>query len=284
MINPCFAEGIQICKFFSVSKVPTTPSRGTKRLNDSLGRTPKTQRKTPSKSPGRHEFTPNGSRKTPCKGDGCDRFIPSRSNLDFDTARFLLQKGDLVDSSASSTMSPSKLQFQRQMSENLCGTDLERCKVISYRQKAPVANDAHSNGLRVLYSQSHSPAFRGGSVRHIPQAPDRILDAPDIVNDYYLNLLDWSCNNHLAVSLGPCIYLWNAASGEIQQLLELEAPEDYVCSVKWLKEGNILAVGNLHGEIALWDVEQMKKVRSMTGHTDRVGALSWNEVSCIHFF
>ena len=43
--------------------------------------------------------------------------------------------------------------------------------------------------------------------------------------------------------------------------MELESPEDYVCSVKWIKEGNVLAVGNLFGEIALYDVEQMKKMR-----------------------
>ena len=44
-------------------------------------------------------------------------------------------------------------------------------------------------------------------------------------------------------------------------LVELESPEDYVCSVKWIKEGNVLAVGNLFGEITLYDVEQMKKMR-----------------------
>ena len=48
--------------------------------------------------------------------------------------------------------------------------------------------------------------------------------------------------------------------GEIQQLLQLENPDDYVSSVKWIKEGNILAVGNAFGEVALWDIEQIKKV------------------------
>ena len=71
--------------------------------------------------------------------------------------------------------------------------------------------------------------------------------------------------------------------GEIQQLMELEGPEDYVCSLKWIKEANVLAVGNTTGEISLWDVEQLKKIRTMTGHTDRVGSLSWNEVSTKFF-
>jgi WD40 repeat protein len=67
--------------------------------------------------------------------------------------------------------------------------------------------------------------------------------------------------------------------------LELEGADDYVCSVRWIKEGNCLAVGNAQGEIALWDVEQMKRVRLMTGHTDRVGCLSWNQVwSFLHDF
>jgi len=39
------------------------------------------------------------------------------------------------------------------------------------------------------------------SMRYIPQYPEKILDAPDIVDDYYLNLLDWSADNILAVCL-----------------------------------------------------------------------------------
>ena len=53
------------------------------------------------------------------------------------------------------------------------------------------------------------------------------------MNDYYLNLLDWSSNNHLAVALGAQIYIWSAGSGEINHLMELEAPDDYVCSVRY---------------------------------------------------
>jgi hypothetical protein len=27
--------------------------------------------------------------------------------------------------------------------------------------------------------------------RHIPALPERVLDAPELLDDYYLNLLDW---------------------------------------------------------------------------------------------
>lgn len=52
-------------------------------------------------------------------------------------------------------------------------------------------------------------------LRSIPQYPEKILDAPDLVDDYYLNLLDWSHSNILAVCLAQTVYLWNAYTGEI---------------------------------------------------------------------
>ena len=37
----------------------------------------------------------------------------------------------------------------------------------------------------------------------------KILDAPDLVDDYYLNLLDWSPLNVLAISLKGFVYQQN---------------------------------------------------------------------------
>lgn len=61
-----------------------------------------------------------------------------------------------------------------------------------------------------------------------------------------LNLIDWSSVNILAVALANCVYLWNAATGAIEELLELEG-NDYVSSVSWIQEGNYLAVGTFTG-------------------------------------
>lgn len=61
-----------------------------------------------------------------------------------------------------------------------------------------------------------------------------------------LNLIDWSSTNILAVALGNSVYLWNAATGNIDQLLELEG-QDYVSSLNWIQEGNLLAVGTSLG-------------------------------------
>ena len=63
------------------------------------------------------------------------------------------------------------------------------------------------------------------------QMPERILDAPELVNDYYLNLLDWSADNRLAVALGADVYLWNA--GKITKMIRFSAEIlflEHVCS------------------------------------------------------
>ena len=58
------------------------------------------------------------------------------------------------------------------------------------------------SGLAALYSQNAGPRLSKKAFRSVPQAPERILDAPDMLDDYYLNLLDWGSNN---VVRGPGI-------------------------------------------------------------------------------
>jgi len=116
--------------------------------------------------------------------------------------------------------------------------------------------------------------------RRIPKTPSRILDAPELVDDYYLNLVSWSESNVLAVALGQCVYLWEAETGNIKHLLTLREETDFVTSVSWVRDkGNshYIAVGTNHNVVQLWDAEAERRLRSLDGHSARVGALSWNQ-------
>ncbi|XP_032678729.1 cell division cycle protein 20 homolog isoform X2 [Odontomachus brunneus] len=235
------------------------------------------------KNDGRTKKTPSkGSRKSPSRTpaktpNGGDRFIPSRATTNFDIShhKILQQQNADPDKDKFDDISPTKREMQRLIGENLHGGDIDNMRVLSYRVKAPAAPDGYQNPLKVLYSQTKTPASVKASTRYIPQAPDRILDAPEIIDDYYLNLVDWSNSNILAVALGANVYLWNAETGSIQQLFELDS-NDYVCSVSWIQEGPHLAIGTTLGNTELWDCSEMKRVRVMNGHTARVGSLSWN--------
>ncbi|KAI8587535.1 WD domain, G-beta repeat-containing protein [Geranomyces variabilis] len=110
----------------------------------------------------------------------------------------------------------------------------------------------------------------------IPKSPYKILDAPELQDDYYLNLIDWSPSDILGVGLGSCVYLWTAASSKVIKLCDL-GPSDSVTSVGWHHKGTHLAIGTDSGLVQLWDIEREKKIRQFEGHTKRVGTLAWNE-------
>lgn len=195
----------------SKQKSFTTKTTPSKRTGTDVVRVKKTPSKTPSKSksPSRSTTpTPNDGAKTP---GGGDRFIPCRSANNFDLAHYKLNTDDApVDS-------PTQKEYQRVMGENLHGNDITNQRILSYQRKAPAPPEGFQNPLKVLYVHAKTPASSvKSSSRYIPQAPDRILDAPDIVDDYYLNLVDWSPNNILAAALGSTVYLWNA--GNISKL------------------------------------------------------------------
>ncbi|KAJ9173510.1 hypothetical protein P3X46_016633 [Hevea brasiliensis] len=119
---------------------------------------------------------------------------------------------------------------------------------------------------------SHSPVK---TPRKVPRSPYKVLDAPALQDDFYLNLVDWSSHNVLAVGLGNCVYLWNACSSKVTKLCDLGI-DDSVCSVGWAQRGTHLAVGTSNGKVQIWDASRCKRVRTMEGHRLRVGALAWS--------
>jgi cell division cycle 20-like protein 1, cofactor of APC complex len=72
---------------------------------------------------------------------------------------------------------------------------------------------------RVSTSFDPSSTSLGGSAkkpkRKISRAPYKVLDAPSLQDDFYLNLVDWSKSNVLAVALGNSVYLWSAYTSKV---------------------------------------------------------------------
>ncbi|XP_054148444.1 LOW QUALITY PROTEIN: cell division cycle protein 20 homolog [Melozone crissalis] len=226
--------------------------------------------KTPSKTPSK-----SGSKiqSTPTKAGG-GRYMPNRSTMQMEMANFLrIKENDPAEDS------PTKKEQQKAWAVNLNGFDVEEAKILHLSGKPENAPEGYQNNLKVLYSQKMAPGFGRKKSRYIPSKPDRVLDAPEIRDDYYLNLVDWSSQNFLAVALDDTVYLWNYDTREIIPLLQTEHPDIYISSVSWIKDGDYLAVGTSSAEVQLWDVEQQKRLRTMTSHCGRVGTLSWN--SCI---
>ncbi|KAG0322868.1 substrate-specific activator of APC-dependent proteolysis [Dissophora globulifera] len=113
--------------------------------------------------------------------------------------------------------------------------------------------------------------------RSISKVPFKVLDAPDLKDDFYLNLVDWSPQNTLGVGLKNCVYLWSAQTSKVTQLCELDPEDEDVTSISWISMGTHLAVGTDSGKVQIWDVRQGQRVRTMTGHNQRVGVLAWSD-------
>jgi len=117
------------------------------------------------------------------------------------------------------------------------------------------------------------------SKRFYPTGPVKVLDAPDLVDDYYLNLLHWGGSNDvLAIALQQSVYLYKYADGSISQLqCFAEQDESYVTSVQW-SAGNTLAIGTSNADVQVWDASRLIKVRDLTAsHANRVSSLAWND-------
>lgn len=222
--------------------------------------------------------------KTPKrKGNGgADRFITNPpSEMDIEFARMKLFSGK---ENAQKSTEDSNSGYKSAVAECLFGRQVEfdgngnvANKILQFGPKAPEPKVGYLNPNRVLYEQNVSgAAIRKKKFRHIPLTPEKILDAPALLEDYYLNLLDWSDKNIVAVALSETVYLWNAQTGQIETLCETSAMDDCVTSVSWMPDGKTLAVGTNHAQVQLWDAQSLTCVRSMTSHSSRVGALAWN--------
>ncbi|GAY43380.1 hypothetical protein CUMW_074030 [Citrus unshiu] len=222
--------------------------------------------------------------QSPSRAIYSDRFIPSRSSSNF----------DLFNISQPSPNSPAVTDSHK---DDNSGTYTALLRAALFGPETPEKKDVlgppsgrnifrfKSETRRSLHSLSpfgfdddvasgvsHSPVK---APRKVPRSPYKILDAPALQDDFYLNLVDWSAHNVLAVGLGNCVYLWNACSSKVTKLCDLGI-DDSVCSVGWANRNTHLAVGTSHGKVQIWDASRCKRVRTMEGHRLRVGALAWS--------
>ena len=197
-------------------------------------------------------------------------------NLDVSNAEIL----DALGPSAANASSAQEV-YRRALAADLFGGRSNR--VLTVHDATTTPNDATAAALPSL-----SAAFRRAAAppRWVAQSPIRILDAPELVDDYYLNLLDWSSADVLAVALNASIYLWDAPTGAIKQLLDLSTRvlPDHEChptSLKWRPSGDALAFGTSDGHVELATVERFsvpKALRTLDAERApaRVGSLAWN--------
>ncbi|KAJ0513631.1 putative transcription factor WD40-like family [Helianthus annuus] len=200
--------------------------------------------------------------------ENLDRFIPNRSAMDFDYAHYMLTQSRKGKENPIAS-SPAKEAYRKQLADSL---NMNRTRILAFRNKPPTPTDAVPSEWSSVQQAKPVKARR-----YIPQTSERTLDAPDIQDDYYLNLLDWGSSNVLAIALGNTVYLWDAADGNTSELVTVDDDVGPVTSVKWAPDGRHISVGLNNSEVQLWDSTSNKLSRTLRGcHQSRVGSMDWN--------
>ena len=110
----------------------------------------------------------------------------------------------------------------------------------------------------------------------LPQKPLKILDAPEMEDDFYKQLLHWSPSaDKIAIGLSNSVYLWDALTKNASLLCDFFEYEE-LCSLRWSPEGDRLVFGMGSGEIKLWDINKNESIQSISSHTSRVSTLDWS--------
>eukprot|EP00038_Savillea_parva_P008879 m.179774 g.179774 ORF g.179774 m.179774 type:complete len:511 (-) comp14852_c0_seq1:127-1659(-) len=250
--------------------------------------------------------------RSPPREQYSDRYIPIRDPRSATDSNFQVPNENNVEgrngaASAEVRDDPGKVTYNLLLKNELLGAGVNTLggasddgvgsgvpssgrKVLSF--KAPLSGGAATGASLPASPYSLSPLGADSEQllqsprkmpRKVPKVPFKVLDAPDLQDDFYLNLVDWSSQNVLCVGLGACVYLWSACTSKVTKLCDLrsdvtDAP-DLVTSVKWVGRGSHLAIGSSRGVVQIWDAVKCQHVRTMVGHTGRVGALAWNNTT-----
>ena len=173
-----------------------------------------------------------------------DRFIPSRSSSNLDDALDILDNVDALNSSNISRNSTgSQQENNKEQMNNLLRSELlghnsglrgvdgmmrtplrpssHVFKYSSPNSSGKSPNSTHSNN-RNSYMYSHmqdNETYERNSdnkpPRKISKIPYKVLEAPSLQDDFYLNLVDWSKNNCITVALGQQIYSLSACTSKV---------------------------------------------------------------------
>ncbi|KAL0917733.1 hypothetical protein M5K25_012819 [Dendrobium thyrsiflorum] len=136
--------------------------------------------------------------------------VNGSSNVDLDFSDVFTNNDELNNHSKNFCNSEKSVAAAHEC--KVCNDAEENTEVVSPTKEAyPISEAAASNKNKITKSK-----------RYIPPSAERTLDAPYLVDDFYLNLLDWRSINVFSIALGNTVYLWNASKGSTSELVTVE--------------------------------------------------------------
>jgi len=228
-----------------------------------------------------------------------DRFIPCR-RANESTQASLIDCSPMEisisdsDSEGSYNSKCAECAYKALIQENLAISNCDSGKILNFKNPSIQKHNPYLNNHigsqqnQELCGALHSAYVKAQELieekkkakRRVPRKAERILDAPELLDDYYLNLIDWSVSNKIAVCLGHSLYVWDAITGNSSELLTHDTvnPWNVLTAVAWSPLQNDVAVGCADRSIQIWDANtgKCKCMLGQNAHEARISALAWN--------
>ena len=98
--------------------------------------------------------------------------------------------------------------------------------------------------------------------KSIPKIAYKVLDAPNLRDDFYLHLIDWSKQDIVAVGLDNKLYTWNAKYSQVSFISDLEDYYNYYSSLSFNNDGKLLICSSNDGNIFIKNIEKSKNIKT----------------------
>lgn len=128
-----------------------------------------------------------------------------------------------------------------------------RSSIFSFRSEKN--NKKEPFGFSMLNKQrfNNNNELTNCNKRKINVKPYKTIEVDNLIDDFYLNLLDWSSRNDIAIGLGSSVLLWCMNKTKRVDLVTYNEDDKYVSGLIWSPDGNQLAIGTSNGFMDLYD-------------------------------
>ena len=228
------------------------------------------------------KFNEDNENINPDKNDGEDNDTDNRNTFIYNE----LLKSNVLKENNNTLINKLNINYKVDFNKDK-QNEIIKTKLFSWKKELkPKSNFCYellNNQKENLNNINNNSDYK--NQRKISQKPYKELLTSNLIDDFYLNLLDWSSKDQIAVGCTTSVILWNNNKTQSDILLNypcenLEESENYVekyvSSLIWSNEGDKLAVGHSLGCVEIYDVNKKKLISNYGGHTGRVGVVSWN--------
>ena len=111
--------------------------------------------------------------------------------------------------------------------------------------------------------------------RKISKTPYKILDAPNLEDEYYQHVLDWSRDDLIGIVLQDLVYFFDNKVKKDNVIEVAKHNDSFYTSLKFSADGKTVVVGDLNGCLVVIDTSTQNVISSQKHDSDKITTIDW---------